>query len=507
MIKKVLTILLATTISLSSAVTAFAAAPDDNLATDSKYAASEKSDKNTLYHYKQQSEQYSKAYITYLDKQVKSITAGISSDYDKAKAINKYVAENLWYDWDNTATGSINYFNPADTGSRGDGGVELIAGDRTQCLGFTTYASGLLRAAGIPAKEITGYLNSQNHAWIEAYIEGKWVFMDPTLCSRNSFYKGKFSEQRPSDSHYFDLPLATWSLDHKVNTEWLKDAGDDDSSAWNGKLLFYSTDGNRIKGLAKEVSTNLTAGDKLNETYGFDAKNLYKDYACNEPWNLDTDIVDESHYVIYVKNYKPYNYTIYFDSQGGTNVPPVSVSAESEHAWVTIDAPVNPTRDGYDFIGWYPNYDYYEGAKMVDFKTYTVTNNDKFRAIWRDKATGAIVAPTATTTTTTTDTSTATTPTTTTTATTAKVTGWHYFEAADFLPAGWRYYDSTGTKQLGWINDNGTWYHLGGNGVMKTSCWLRDRGKWYYLTASGAMAHDTTTPDGYTVGSDGALIN
>jgi hypothetical protein len=498
MMKKLLTILLATTISLSSAVTAFAATSDDNLATDSKYVASEKSDKNTLYHYKQQSEQYSKAYIAYLDKQVKSITAGITDDYDKAKAINKYVAENLWYDWDGTATGSSNYFNPADTGGRGDGGVELIAGDRTVCLGFTTYASGLLRAAGIPAKEITGYLNSQNHAWIEAYVDGKWVFMDPTLCSRNSYYKGKFSEQRPSDGHYFDLPLDKWSLDHRVNTEWLKDAGDDDSSAWDGKLLFYSADNGRINGLAKEVSTNLNAGDKLASTYGFNAKDLYKDYACTEHWDLDTDVVDESHYVIYVKDYKPNNYTIYFDSCGGTAVNPVSVSAESEHTWVTIDAPTNPTRDGYDFVGWYPNYQYYEGAKMVDFTTYKVTNGDKFRAIWRDKSTGAIVAPDATTSTDTTTTTTNTATTATTTATT-KITGWSKAYGV------WRYYDSAGNMKLGWLNDNGTWYYLEGDGRMKTG-WLYDRGHWYYLTDSGAMAHDTTIGR-YTLGSDGANIN
>lgn len=35
---------------------------------------------------------------------------------------------------------------------------------------------------------------------------------------------------------------------------------------------------------------------------------------------------------------------------------------------------------------------------------------------------------------------------------------------------------------------------------------ITDNGTWYYLSTYGSMAHDTTTPDGYTVGSDGALI-
>lgn len=497
MMKKLLTMLLATTISLSSAVTAFAATSDDNLATNQKYVASEKDDKNTVYFYSEQSEQYSKAYVSYLKKQAKSITEGISGDYEKFKVINKWVSDNVWYDHDlgrstsgNNADGKSNYFD-ADHSKYAD--VEVIAGDKTQCDGYADLTVGLLRAAGIPAKEMYGYLNSRNHAWVEAYVGGEWVFADPTLNSRNNYNNGKWYDQTPSDGHYFDLPLDVWSLDHRINPDLMEITGE--KYVFNGKILFYSSDHRFIK----EVDTDLTAGGTLDSTYGFDADSLYKDFECTEPWDLDTDVVKEAGTFIVVKDYKPNQYTIYFDSRGGSAVNPVSVGAEGKYTSVSIAEPPKPTRDGYDFVGWYPaRYEYYAGAKVVDFKTWKVSDNDKFYAIWKDKSTGTIAPTTATTTTPTTATNTVTTPTTPTKAA-AKVTGWSNADGH------WRYYDNKGTMQLGWLNDNGTWYHLGGSGVMKTGCWLQDRGKWYYLTASGAMAHDTVI-DGYTIGSDGAWI-
>lgn len=88
---------------------------------------------------------------------------------------------------------------------------------------------------------------------------------------------------------------------------------------------------------------------------------------------------------------------------------------------------------------------------------------------------------------------------TTTTAPTAKVTGW---SKADGL---WHYFDTNGAMKTGWLKDNGIWYYLDNSGAMKTG-WLNHNGIWYYLNTDGSMAHDTVTPDGYTVGSDGALI-
>jgi len=56
-----------------------------------------------------------------------------------------------------------------------------------------------------------------------------------------------------------------------------------------------------------------------------------------------------------------------------------------------------------------------------------------------------------------------------------------------------------------WIQLDNSWYYFDGFNGMVTG-WHKDVGKWYYLGNDGKMLANTTTPDGYTVGSDGALI-
>lgn len=77
----------------------------------------------------------------------------------------------------------------------------------------------------------------------------------------------------------------------------------------------------------------------------------------------------------------------------------------------------------------------------------------------------------------------------------------------------WYHFDEKGYMQTGWIKDNGIWYYLhnqadGSQGHMYTGWHLID-GKWYYFSEGmkqpqGAMLANTTTPDGYKVGPDGA---
>lgn len=51
------------------------------------------------------------------------------------------------------------------------------------------------------------------------------------------------------------------------------------------------------------------------------------------------------------------------------------------------------------------------------------------------------------------------------------------------------------------------WYYFGENGKSLHNQWFQDSdGKWYYFDEESIMLHDTTTPDGYYVGSDGAWV-
>ena len=55
---------------------------------------------------------------------------------------------------------------------------------------------------------------------------------------------------------------------------------------------------------------------------------------------------------------------------------------------------------------------------------------------------------------------------------------------------------------------DGAWLYLDKEGLALQCTWFHDpeSGKWYYFDRWCYMLHDTTTPDGYTVGSDGAWI-
>lgn len=59
----------------------------------------------------------------------------------------------------------------------------------------------------------------------------------------------------------------------------------------------------------------------------------------------------------------------------------------------------------------------------------------------------------------------------------------------------------------GWRQIDGKWYYLRSNGAMAKNYWEEGQdGAWYYLGADGAMMVNTTTPDGYRVGADGAWM-
>lgn len=48
------------------------------------------------------------------------------------------------------------------------------------------------------------------------------------------------------------------------------------------------------------------------------------------------------------------------------------------------------------------------------------------------------------------------------------------------------------------------WYYFGDDGKSLQNAWAEIDGKWYYFDQWSIMLHDTTTPDGYYVGTDGA---
>lgn len=57
-----------------------------------------------------------------------------------------------------------------------------------------------------------------------------------------------------------------------------------------------------------------------------------------------------------------------------------------------------------------------------------------------------------------------------------------------------------------WKQDTTGWWYQEDNGSYPVNQWKEINGKQYYFGGDGYMLHDTTTPDGYKVGADGAWI-
>ena len=93
--------------------------------------------------------------------------------------------------------------------------------------------------------------------------------------------------------------------------------------------------------------------------------------------------------------------------------------------------------------------------------------------------------------------------------------GWNFVKENGAKASGEWVSDAEGTYWIdentfmakGWRQVDGKWYYLRSNGAMAKNYWEESQdGFWYYLGADGVMMTNTTTPDGYRVGEDGAWI-
>jgi len=153
-----------------------------------------------------------------------SITAGITNDYDKAVAIHDWVCNNIYYDWDSYSSKS---YTGMDTSALG-----TLHSKRSVCDGYSNLTAALLRAAGVPAKKISGFAlgvssdywpenydpnKDTNHAWNEFWANGRWVILDTTWDSDNVWRNGGIEKNTGLRGyHYFDINVGLLSADHVI---------------------------------------------------------------------------------------------------------------------------------------------------------------------------------------------------------------------------------------------------------------------------------------------------
>ena len=130
------------------------------------------------------------------------ITKGLTSDREKAKAIYKWVSENIDYDY---AKYSKHLNNDYDNEY---GALLALNTKNGVCYDYATLVAALGRAYGLQTKVVkgTGKINGKvgYHAWNEIYIEDedKWIKLDTTFAavsSENYFDIENFDESHTAE--------------------------------------------------------------------------------------------------------------------------------------------------------------------------------------------------------------------------------------------------------------------------------------------------------------------
>jgi hypothetical protein len=153
---------------------------------------------------------YSKA----IEKKAKEITTGLSTEYEKSKAIHDWVSTNLWYNYDYVYHGGGEGVDNSDAG-------DVFKKKLAVCEGFATLTLTMHRAVGIPCKMIHGSALGPNgsdlHSWNEVYVGDRWIIVDTTWDCNNRYEYGEYSEQIESSSDYFDPSIEKFSEKHRYN--------------------------------------------------------------------------------------------------------------------------------------------------------------------------------------------------------------------------------------------------------------------------------------------------
>lgn len=145
-----------------------------------------------------------------------TIIKGASSDYEKLLKISDWVADNIYYNWDGYRVGAYGRTDAYGT----------LKNKKSVCQGYATLTQDLLRAVGIPARLVLGHAlqandwsdkdhSDINHAWNEAFVDGRWITIDTTWNSYNKYQDGKFTKGQSNYSN-FDIGIGKLSESHKI---------------------------------------------------------------------------------------------------------------------------------------------------------------------------------------------------------------------------------------------------------------------------------------------------
>lgn len=147
------------------------------------------------------------------------ICAGITNDYDKARALCEWVSANLYYDKDAAAEGV----------TEEEVSLEFVLNyHRSVCFGWSNLYSAMCQAQGITCFNASGSVvtgsrcflqtelsDERSHSWNLVVADGRLIWVDTVWNSSNNYNKGNYFEGN-YDMQYFDIDNVLLSNDHRV---------------------------------------------------------------------------------------------------------------------------------------------------------------------------------------------------------------------------------------------------------------------------------------------------
>ena len=148
-------------------------------------------------------------------------TEGLDDDYEKARAISRFISEKVYYDNDARDTGVT-----ASTIAL----CNVLKTAKTVCAGFTNLFCAMAESIGIDAVNIKGGVvnegmhyaeleeGKQNHEWSAFWYEKeeRWVWVDSCWDGSGTYGSGKRTDSRPKYM-YFDITDEALALNHRAD--------------------------------------------------------------------------------------------------------------------------------------------------------------------------------------------------------------------------------------------------------------------------------------------------
>lgn len=159
--------------------------------------------------------------LAQLEEIVKEVCGDETDDYKKAYLLNRWIADNIYYDHDAAETSvtldTVAIYNVLDR-------------RRTTCAGFANTYSALLEAAGIRSLNLKGAVvttdvsydqlaeAAENHEFSAFWYEkqNRWVYADACWSGAGD-YRGGSTTQRITYDKYFDISSEAFSFNHRVD--------------------------------------------------------------------------------------------------------------------------------------------------------------------------------------------------------------------------------------------------------------------------------------------------